>query len=231
MLVLGRTTGVIFKSFDESLDVFQRLTLRPAEKVKVTGNRHIVPRKTRKSPLISVNFCHFRHFRQISANFCQLLSIFVKFVSTPLKFRWKLRKSVWQRKSAWESSSQDPSFLLTCWLTQLSSQDSGSKYRGPEHVWYAEDIKEERSKHRKTENCENICGLEVNLSYISSLNCSTSRGILNVRQEKGLDTEINLMHMNCEGCEWELLEDLLEDPELVKKVVAVFQNFSSLPNV
>ena len=37
-----------------------------------------------------------------------------------------------------------------------------------------------------------------------------------------MDTEISLMHMNCEGCEWELLEDLLEDPELVKKVVAVF---------
>ena len=127
--------------------------------------------------------------------------------------------------------SQDPSFLLTCWLTQLSSQDSGSKYRGPEHVWYARDIKEERSKHWKTENCENNCGLEVNFSYISSVNPSTSRGILNVRQEKGLDTEISLMHMNCEGCEWELLEDLVEDPELVKKVVAVFQTFSFLPNV
>ena len=35
------------------------------------------------------------------------------------------------------------------------------------------------------------------------------------------------MHMNCEGCEWELLEDLLQDPELVKKVVAVF--FSNFP--
>ena len=67
----------------------------------------------------------------------------------------------------------------------------------------------------------------MNLSYISSLNCSISRGILNVRQEKGLDTEISLMHMNCEGCEWELLEDLLEDPELVKKVVvAVFFKLS-----
>ena len=174
--------------------------------------------KTLKSPLISVNFFLFP-------------SIYVKFLSIPHKFRSKQIKSVWQRKSAWEPDAQDPLFLWASSQSQLSSQDSGSKYRGPEHVWYAEDIKEERRKHRKTENCESICGLEVNLSYIFSLNFSTSRGILNVRQENDLDTEISLMHMNCEGCEWELLEDLLEDPELVKKVVAVFQTFSFLPNV
>ena len=156
MLVLGRTTGVIFKSFDESLNYFQRLTLRPAEKVKVTGNRHIVPGKTWKS--------NFRNSSRL------LPSIFVKFLSISLKFRQKLKKSVSQRKSAWEPGFQDPSFLQACLLSLLSSQDSGSKYRGPEHVWYAEDIKEERSKHRKTENCESICGLEVNISYISSLN-------------------------------------------------------------
>jgi len=60
---------------------------------------------------------------------------------------------------------------------------------------------------------------EVNIEKLKIVKTSVAlRGILNVRQEKGLDTEISLMHMNCEGCEWELLEDLLEDPELVKKV-------------
>ena len=175
--------------------------------------------KTRKSPLFSVNFC-------------LLPSIAVNSPQIPFKTE---KKCLAEKKCVgsphWGPVSQDPSFLQACSLPQLPSQDSGSKYRGPEHVWYAEDIKEERRKHRKTENCESICGLEVNLSYIFSLNFSTSRGILNVRQEKGLDTEISLMHMNCEGCEWELLEDLLEDPELVKKVVAVFQTFSFLPNV
>ena len=39
-----------------------------------------------------------------------------------------------------------------------------------------------------------------------------------MRHLEGLSSEISLLHMNCEGCEWEMLENLLKDTDLIKKV-------------
>ena len=41
---------------------------------------------------------------------------------------------------------------------------------------------------------------------------------MNVRQLEGLSSEISLLHMNCEGCEWEMLESLLKDADVINKV-------------
>jgi len=47
---------------------------------------------------------------------------------------------------------------------------------------------------------------------------SALRSILNVRHLEGLSSEISLLHMNCEGCEWDMLENLLKEADLIKKV-------------
>ena len=47
---------------------------------------------------------------------------------------------------------------------------------------------------------------------------SIFRNLLNVRQLEGLSSEISLLHMNCEGCEWEMLESLLKDADVINKV-------------
>lgn len=47
---------------------------------------------------------------------------------------------------------------------------------------------------------------------------SIFRSLLNVRQLEGLSSEISLLHMNCEGCEWEMLESLLKDADVINKV-------------
>ena len=39
-----------------------------------------------------------------------------------------------------------------------------------------------------------------------------------MRHLEGLSSEISLLHMNCEGCEWEMLENLLDAPDLIQKV-------------
>ena len=38
-----------------------------------------------------------------------------------------------------------------------------------------------------------------------------------VRQQAAVD----LLHVNCEGCEWEMLENLLKDPDVISKVPQV----------
>ena len=38
------------------------------------------------------------------------------------------------------------------------------------------------------------------------------------RQLEGFSPEISLLHMNCEGCEWEMLETLLKEADVIKKV-------------
>ena len=43
---------------------------------------------------------------------------------------------------------------------------------------------------------------------------------MGVRQLEGMSSEISLLHMNCEGCEWEMLENLLKDPDDVISKVA-----------
>jgi len=47
---------------------------------------------------------------------------------------------------------------------------------------------------------------------------SALRSLLNVRRLRGLTSEISLLHINCEGCEWEMLENLLKETDLIKKV-------------
>ena len=47
------------------------------------------------------------------------------------------------------------------------------------------------------------------------------RTLLGVRELEGMSPEISLLHMNCEGCEWEMLETLLKDPDVIKKVPQV----------
>ena len=42
---------------------------------------------------------------------------------------------------------------------------------------------------------------------------------MGVRQMEGMGEEISLLHMNCEGCEWEMLENLLKHPDVMSKVV------------
>ena len=39
-----------------------------------------------------------------------------------------------------------------------------------------------------------------------------------MRHLEGLNSEISLLHMNCEGCEWEMLENLLKEADLIKRV-------------
>ena len=39
-----------------------------------------------------------------------------------------------------------------------------------------------------------------------------------MRHLEGLSSEISLLHINCEGCEWEMLENLLKETDLIKKV-------------
>ena len=41
---------------------------------------------------------------------------------------------------------------------------------------------------------------------------------MGVRLLEGMSEEISLLHMNCEGCEWEMLENLLKDPGVISKV-------------
>ena len=51
---------------------------------------------------------------------------------------------------------------------------------------------------------------------------STFRSLLNVRHLEGLSSEVSLLHMNCEGCEWEMLENLLDATDLIQKVRQAF---------
>ena len=44
---------------------------------------------------------------------------------------------------------------------------------------------------------------------------------MGVRKLEGMSSEVSLLHMNCEGCEWEMLETLLEDPDVISKVAQV----------
>ena len=39
-----------------------------------------------------------------------------------------------------------------------------------------------------------------------------------MRRLEGASSEISLLHVNCEGCEWEMLENLLKETDLIKKV-------------
>ena len=41
---------------------------------------------------------------------------------------------------------------------------------------------------------------------------------MGVRVLEGMAEEISLLHMNCEGCEWEMLENLLKNPDVMSKV-------------
>ena len=41
---------------------------------------------------------------------------------------------------------------------------------------------------------------------------------MGLRVLEGMAEEISLLHMNCEGCEWEMLENLLKEADLIKKV-------------
>ena len=41
---------------------------------------------------------------------------------------------------------------------------------------------------------------------------------MGVRKLEGMSSEVSLLHMNCEGCEWEMLETLLKDADVIKKV-------------
>ena len=43
---------------------------------------------------------------------------------------------------------------------------------------------------------------------------------MGLRQLEGMGDEISLLHMNCEGCEWEMLENLLKQPDVISKVPA-----------
>ena len=45
---------------------------------------------------------------------------------------------------------------------------------------------------------------------------------MGVRQLEGMAEEISLLHMNCEGCEWEMLENLLKHPDVMSKVSQVW---------
>merc|ERR1712226_510083 len=47
---------------------------------------------------------------------------------------------------------------------------------------------------------------------------SALRSLLFLRQLNGLTPEISLLHMNCEGCEWEMLESLLKNADVIDKV-------------
>lgn len=47
---------------------------------------------------------------------------------------------------------------------------------------------------------------------------SALRNLMGVRQLEGMAEEISLLHMNCEGCEWEMLENLLKHPDVMSKV-------------
>ena len=38
-----------------------------------------------------------------------------------------------------------------------------------------------------------------------------------MRHLEGLSSEISLLHMNCEGCEWDMLENILKEADLIKK--------------
>ena len=57
-------------------------------------------------------------------------------------------------------------------------------------------------------NCKNFC-------YFHH---SIPRSLLEARELKGLPSEISLLHINCEGCEWEMLENLIEQPDVMSKV-------------
>ena len=46
-----------------------------------------------------------------------------------------------------------------------------------------------------------------------------------MRQLEGMGDEINLLHMNCEGCEWEMLENLLKQPDVISKVPKIGTHF------
>ena len=54
------------------------------------------------------------------------------------------------------------------------------------------------------------------------LTFSTLRSLMGVRQLEGMGEEISLLHMNCEGCEWEMLENLLKHPDVMSKVPLVW---------
>merc|ERR1712083_456956 len=64
----------------------------------------------------------------------------------------------------------------------------------------------ERTKGGKVEKLEIVEG------------ASTLRSLLEARELKGLPSEISLLHINCEGCEWEMLENLIEQPDVMSKV-------------
>ena len=51
---------------------------------------------------------------------------------------------------------------------------------------------------------------------------------MGVRQLEGMSSEISLLHMNCEGCEWEMLENLLKDPDVISKVPQFVQTVKSV---
>ena len=57
-------------------------------------------------------------------------------------------------------------------------------------------------------NCKNFC-------YFHH---SIPRSLLEARELKGLRSEISLLHINCEGCEWEMLENLIEQPDVMSNV-------------
>ena len=42
-----------------------------------------------------------------------------------------------------------------------------------------------------------------------------------MRQLEGMSSEISLLHINCEGCEWEMLENLLKHVDVIRKVTKV----------
>ena len=44
---------------------------------------------------------------------------------------------------------------------------------------------------------------------------------MGVRVLEGMAQEISLLHMNCEGCEWEMLENLLKAQDIMSKVLQV----------
>ena len=44
---------------------------------------------------------------------------------------------------------------------------------------------------------------------------------MGVRQLEGMRSEISLLHINCEGCEWEMLENLLNNGDVIRKVTKV----------
>ena len=62
----------------------------------------------------------------------------------------------------------------------------------------------------------NVYNCKIVLLF-SPLNSQESFGSQGVKI-KGFPSEISLLHINCEGCEWEMLENLIGQPDVMSKV-------------